>query len=816
VNERNPGHALLWPLFLISAVAVGYEIALTRYFAVAKWSEYGYWVISIVMVGFALSGVILALARDAFARHGEMLRAVLPPALVITAAVGFHFTVTNPFNPLQLQNPATWEPQIWNIAGYYACLLPFFFLTGVYISLTFVMNAGEVGRVYGYDLTGAGVGAAGVLGLMFLLHPFALVPALLVPLAASALFTRGRWRRLGLTGAVAALLAGEALLLLGPQADFNDFKSIYAPLHTPDAKVLADLKSPRGYYQLLENFTERVDTDISNNAGMLGLPGPPQTFGLYRDGNRLAALPKPGGLDVAYANAGLDALPYTLLPGGKALVIGASGGFRPAAVMSLGASGVDVVETEPVLRGALRDGFGASPAGIAGSQYRVFADGPLAALAGRTGVYDLVDISADFMEAAESNLTAFTAEAIATYLRALTPQGILSIPVSIRDFPVYALRMLASVRAGLLAAGISPVADHVLIYRSAWSVRILVSRAAWDAARLEAARKFADERSFDLSFYPGMDAVAARAKLYNDLPAVSFASGEMSSDGPRDAIADEAAAVLNGADTASAQSFTLAPTTMDRPGFFTALRLSQLDTILKRLEILPQPEISGLVNLAVLAQAIVIALLVLAVPLVAPGRLRSKAGQGVRPAILRSVIYFPMLGLGFLFIEIFVIEKASFYLNDRTSAFSLVLTGMLIFSGLGAMTEHRFAGRERRGVALACLVTVAWCVLVWLLLEPAIMATLGLPWIGRAALVILLVAPVSFALGLPFPLGLSQAGTGGMLPWAWGLNGAFSVVSTPLANLIARDGGYSWVLVCAAILYVVALLTFPAARNPQP
>ena len=60
----------LFPLFLVSLAAVGYETALTRYFAVAKWSEYGYWVISIVMVGFALSGVVLALWRDAFARRG--------------------------------------------------------------------------------------------------------------------------------------------------------------------------------------------------------------------------------------------------------------------------------------------------------------------------------------------------------------------------------------------------------------------------------------------------------------------------------------------------------------------------------------------------------------------------------------------------------------------------------------------------------------------------------------------------------------------------------------------------------------------------
>ena len=77
-------------------------------------------------------------------------------------------------------------------------------------------------------------------------------------------------------------------------------------------------------------------------------------------------------------------------------------------------------------------------------------------------------------------------------------------------------------------------------------------------------------------------------------------------------------------------------------------------------------------------------------------------------------------------------------------------------------------------------------------------------------------APVSLALGLPFPLGLSRLGGGGMLPWAWGLNGAFSVVATPLANLIAREAGFDRVLFCAALLYVIALLTFPTARMPSP
>jgi hypothetical protein len=669
----------LVPLFLVSLAAVGYETALTRYFAVAKWSEYGYWVISIVMVGFALSGVILALFRDMFARYGEILLAALPALLVATAAIGFHLTTINPFNPLQLQNPATWEPQLWNIAGYYICLLPFFFLAGMFVSLSFVLNADRIGRVYGYDLTGAGAGAALVLAAMFIVHAFFLVPLLLVPLAASACFVAGRWRWAGVAAACVMLLGGEALLLLGNEAQFNDFKAIYAPLHTPGARVVAGVLSPRGDYMLLDDFTERVDTDISNDAGMLGLPGPPQTFGLYRDGNRIAALPKQGPVDVGYAAAALDALPYRLVPHASVLLGGASGGFRIGEVLALGAARVRVLEPEPILLSALHDGLGPSPAWPQDDRVSLTGEGPVAA-ARNGGRYDIVDLSADFLDAAEANATAFSVEAVADYLRALAPGGIVSIPVSIRDFPVYALRMLGTTRAALQRIGIADAAAHTIVYRSAWGARILLSNQPWDATRIAAVGKFCDDRSFDVSWYPGFDAAAGRSNIYNDLPAVSFASGEITSEGADDAIADEARAVLANAATPSRSAFNLAPITLDRPFFYAVLRLDQLSTILKRLEILPQAEIGALVNLAVLVQAVVIALVVLLVPLVAPGRLRLP-----EIGLLRPLLYFPALGLGFLFIEIYLIEKASLWLNDRTSGFALVLTGMLVFSGLGSM-----------------------------------------------------------------------------------------------------------------------------------
>ena len=277
-----------------------------------------------------------------------------------------------------------------------------------------------------------------------------------------------------------------------------------------------------------------------------------------------------------------------------------------------------------------------------------------------------------------------------------------------------------------------------------------------------------------------------------------------SGDGAHDAIADEAGPTLRGEPTDSATEFDLSPITYDRPAFYAVLRLDRLGLLLQRLELLPQQEIAPLINLAVLAQAALIALIVLAVPAVGGRRLRGHGAGVVRP-----ILYFSALGLGFLFLEIFLIERASFYLNDRTSGFALVLTGMLIFSGIGAMLEPRFGGAPHRAVAVAVAVFVAWGAVVLVGLQPFLLATLDLPWPVRAGLVLLATAPPSLALGLPFPIGLTRMGSGGFLPWAWGLNGAFSVVSTPLANLTALQFGYDRVLLSAVLLYVLAAIAFP-------
>lgn len=798
--------AALMPLFLIALGVVGIENALTRYFAVAKWSEYGYWIISIVMAGFALSGVFVALFRDTVAKSGVVLRAILPAAMILAAAFGFQMVTANPFNPLQLQNPTTWPDQVRNIGLYYAALLPFFFLAGLYISLIFVLNHREIGRVYGYDLIGAGLGSAVALGLMFVVHPFLLAPVLLIPLALGPWFQPGRSRWIGGLLALAALVGGEYVLFTGVAPTFSEFKAIYAPMNTPGARVVAEIRAPRGHYLLLDDFTERVDADVSNNAGLMGIAGPPPTYGLYRDGNRIASLPKAFGRDAAYAPSALSAAPYVLRPHAETLLVGLSGGFRIAEAKALGAANIDGVEGEPVLKDALIHGLGPSPAMASDPSVRLLDGGPIAA-AWRAGPdrYDVIDVSADFVDAAPANVTGVTVEAMQAYLAALRPGGMVSISVSIRDFPVYALRVVSTAREALLVAGVADPSAHVMIYRSAWNARILISPTAWSTTDIAALKAFCAARSFDVSWAPGMDVAAARASLFNDLPGVSFETGQMTSNGPDDAIANEVGAVLAGRPSASSGAFHIRPATLDRPAFYSSLRIERPQTLIKRLEVLPQAEIGALVNVAVLGQAILIALLVLA----APALFVRRKGMAEEPRRLWPVLYFPALGLGFLFIEILLIDRAAFYLNDYSSAFALVLTSMLIFSGLGSMIAGKVGGMPKAASAIGLIVVLAWIAAMLIGGEDYLMRTLDQPLWMRAATVVLAAAPVSLALGMPFPLGLISVGDGRALPWAWGLNGAFSVVATPLANLMSRDVGFSSLLIAAAGLYAVAFLVLP-------
>ena len=807
--------ARLAPLFFVSLAAIGFEILLTRYFAIANWSEYGYWVISITMVGFSVSGVVLSLFKNFFVRHADRLLFATPLLLMVFACLGYYLTTINPFNPLEFQNRDLWFDQLVNIWKYYAALFPFFFFAGLYVGLYFVSFQEQIPRAYAADLGGAGVGALLVLALMFWLHPFDLLTALFPFLALAAVLQLPdglQGRRPLVYGAVLVLLAAcEAFTVKFIHADFNEYKSIYPPLHVEGNRVVGEIHSPRGYFLVLDNFTERLDIDLSNNFALLGAGGPPSTLGLYNDGNRITSLPKRLDYDVSYVKAALDTFPFELKPAPRVLLVGTRGGFRIREVLGLGASKVTALEPDPTLFGLVQSG--ADPS-LKDKRLMLMRESPAMLASWDADGYDLVDIASDFLNQADANKFAFTREAVQAYLHVLKHDGVLSIPVSMREFTVYTVKMIETVRQALLELGIQDPGQHVMVYRSSWNARILVSKRPFSPEQVQTLREFCDQRSFDTSYFPGID--PGKVPVWNDLPLVSFEHETIlsSSAQANDALRDEVLRLFSSdrADFINSHFFNLTSSTYDRPFFYSVLHLSKLNDVLDKIALIPREEIGYLINLAVLLQALLLAAVVLGLPLMR--RQPGKPGSGV---IVESILYFAGLGMGFLFLEIYLIEKISFYLNDRTSAFAMVLSAMLIFSGLGSFHAGRYLHRPKKGLALACALVFVWIVLAYPFLDTILLTSLGLPFVLKCALTALLIAPLAFALGFPFPLGLYQfrGPRADFLPWAWSLNGAFSVVATPLANLLAVAAGYKMLLILSLVFYAIVLMTLPPAQTSK-
>lgn len=806
-------HAPLAPLFLISAAAVGFEIALTRFFAIASWSEYGYWVISITMVGFAVSGVVLSLFKDFFVRHSARLLFLTPLLLLVTAAAGYYFTIGVPFNPLEFQNPGQWGEQLTNIGKYYAALFPFYFLTGTYISLYFVTFQADIPKIYGADLIGAGAGSLLVLMLMFWLHPFYLLVGLLPLLAIAGFYhlpARRRPRLIYFMALAAAVIGSELVVLRYNQADFNEYKAIYPPLNVQGNRIVDEIRSPRGYFLVLDNFTERLDVDLSNNFKTLGAKGTPSTLGLYADGNRLTSLRKPGDESLEYLRASLDAFPYEVARVPDVLLIGTRGGFRVREALKLGAGKVTALEPDATLYALLKT-RGHHPA-LDDPRVQLRSASPAEIAAEGRARFDIIDIASDFLNQADVNKYVFTVEAVQANLGLLRDDGVLSVPVSIREYTVYAIKMLATVREALVRDGVAAPERHVIVYRSSWNVRILVSKQPFSPATIAKLRRFADDRSFDTSYFPGIRGQAI--KVWNDLPGISFANQTVEvSDRASDSLRDDALRLFADRDGSWLRGhfFRLEPSTHDRPFFYSILDLGKLDTILKRIEAIPREEIGYLINVAVLVQSVILALLVLGLPL-----LRYRRGTHPKAkSIVKSILYFAGLGLGFLFMEIWLIDKAAWFLSDRTYAFAIVLTVMLVSSGIGSALAGRFTDNPRQGLTYASVGIFTWVIVMAMILDPLLQALLGWPLPLKVAVLVVLSAPLGVALGFPFPLGLTlfRGKNSHFLPWAWSLNGSFSVVATPLANLLAVSAGYKLVLFVSLFLYIIVYLAFPAAEG---
>jgi len=168
--------------------------------------------------------------------------------------------------------------------------------------------------------------------------------------------------------------------------------------------------------------------------------------------------------------------------------------------------------------------------------------------------------------------------------------------------------------------------------------------------------------------------------------------------------------------------------------------------------------------------------------------------------------------MGFMLLEIVLMQRLTLFLGHPVRAAATVIAALLAFSGLGSLASNKLPARPgviRRLTGCIALLIVAYAIATTFFLKGG--GTLSFPI--KAILAALFIAPLGFCLGMPFPLGLRYLNEQQPehLPWAWGINGCFSVIGPVLAILVAVQVGFPTVFILASTAYLIAL----AAQFPN-
>jgi hypothetical protein len=806
----SPSRSTHLSLFLLSAATLVFEINLTRLFSVTQFYHFAFLTVSLALLGFGASGTALALfpnwGREHASRHVSQL------ALATAVSILGAYLLTNRL-PLDSFSIAWDRRQVWVLTLHLLVLASPFFFSGMAVGLLLNTYAHMAGQVYAVNLAGSALGC-----LVALVAPArvggegTVVLSCALSALAGLVCAASRPRRQLLLSGLASALLVFGLLDLGLRVTgqstsalldlrLSPYKGLSYALQYPGAKVI---------YRRWNAFAR---VDVVRSPGIRSLPGlsyrftqlPPPQDGLLVDGDDLSPVMLPGS-DSAAADYMPGAIAFRLRPQAEALILEPRGGLDVLIALEMGARRVTAVEVNPLIVEA------AGPI-YTDRRVRVVVESDRSYLRRSRASYDVVVLSlANAYHPVRSGAYSlaedyrYTIEAFQDAVARLNPDGLLVVTRWLQLPPSEELRAFALAVTTLERAGRNP-ANHVIAFRGYNTGTLLVKASPFTPGEVDAVRAFAADRAFDLIYAPGLR--PDDVNQYNILP--------------EDVYYQAFSALLNTRpdqrDTWYATyPFEVTPPTDDRPFFGHFFKWSQAPQVLAELGKTWQPfgGAGYFVVVALLVLAIAMAGVLILLPLVVA---RVRIGlrtppQGSKPSggALTALVYFGLIGLAFLLVEIPLIQRFILFLGHPAYALTAVLFTLLLFSGLGSLQAVHVPLRLALATLAALVLSLPW------LLPNLFALTLGLSLGWRLGVTVAMLAPIGFLMGIPFPRGIHglEREAPGLIPWVWGVNGAASVVASALAALLALSFGFRWVLMAGAACYAGAWLTAMAAGLQAP
>lgn len=495
---------------------------------------------------------------------------------------------------------------------------------------------------------------------------------------------------------------------------------------------------------------------------------------------------------IAHLSWDITAMAYEIRPARSTLIIGPGGGRDVLTALKYGSKDIEAVELNPLMRDVVNVHFGDFTSRLyQRPEIHLTIDDGRHYVRNSQKKYGLLQLSLVDTWAstaagafALSENTLYTTEAFQDYIAHLADDGVLTVSRWLDETPRETLRVVSLARDALAQFGVNDISDRILVAgtpplrRSHRFASVIVSRRPFTPEELAKARKFVEERGFEILYFP---------------------------DERRNPIFTEAITTKDLDGFLNNYEIDVRPTTDDKPFFF--------NTVWPRDFFRFWDEKPGRVGVQLLARVLLLVLGLVALFILAPLFLRKRSILAALDSSARwsTLVYFSALGAGFMLIEVGLISKFILFLGHPIYALTVVLCTLLISAGLGSYWSGKSVAADHAALGKVIGSALGAIVLLALVLELVFRRIVGTSFPVSMAMTVCTLAPVGFLMGMPFPLGLRLLDRAGkdwaaLIPWVWGINGASSVLGSILAISIAINLGFRMTLVAGLCVYGLAFL----------
>lgn len=782
------------------------QVIQTRILSVVAWYHLAFFAISMAMFGLTVGAVWVYLCRDRFTEK-TLSYDLSYFSTAFALSTLFCLIVQMSLTPIVTRSMTS----ILTWAELAICLSMPFFFSGIVVSLALTRSPFPVGRVYGADLLGAAVGCLGVLvllnntdgpsailwvgaiaaggALLFSTSDIGGMPQTKPPLD---FFLRHRSTIFVLMVACAVLnglgdyglqpLVAKGKFEAGDTYAFREWNTfsrvaVYPPFTQKPQMWAASPKMP----DTLE--IEQRYIDIDADAG---------TTAYSFTGNLK---------EVEFLKYDVTTLAYHLPNRERAVVIGVGGGRDILSAAVFGLPDITGVEINPILVKLLTDHppFSDSINVRAVNGVRLVIDEGRSWMARTQQSFDIIQMSlidtwaatgAGAFSLSENGL--YTVEAWRIFLSRLTPKGVFTVSrwYDAKE-PTETGRMLSLAVAALFEIGVRNPRNHLFMATQGSIATLILSRTPFSPTDLGALDDAAAYFQHNILVSP---AITATSETLNRIVASK----------DREDLEQHT----------SNRSFDLTPATDDRPFFFNQLPLTKpLQAFYLAKEMIATDTHLGGIrrgNLVATATLIILFLISLGFVIVSILIPLRHAVQDVGGRLAAGgTLYFLLIGIGFMMIEIGLLQRMSVFLGHPVYSLSVLLFTLILATGIGSVVSDIFPLDSRPRFLIWALFTGAYIAALPHWLSNVFLAFDSASLLTRAILCVITIAPAGLLLGFGFPTGmrLISAIDRRPTPWFWGVNGAAGTLASTVAVASSIAFGIATTLTIGATCYVLLIPT---------